>query len=70
MRTKLIPLLSLLVFFLYFSGSTSRTVEGYRPIYAPAAEAKTVKTLDARDVESQGKIYVKGNGRSYRYRHQ
>jgi len=61
MRTKFIPLFSLFAFLLFFSGSTSYPVEGYRPIYAPVSEARTVKALDARDVETQGKIYVKGD---------
>jgi len=50
-----------LAFLLFFSGTNEFVVEGFRPVYAPASEAKTVKTLDARDVETQGKIYVKDN---------
>ena len=61
MRTKFLGLISLFVFLLFFSGSASYTVNGYRPIYAPVSEVKIVKTLDARDVETQGKIYVKDN---------
>lgn len=50
-----------LVFLIFFSGSSNYTVEGYKPIYAPSGEAKAIKTLDARDVETQGKIYLKGD---------
>jgi len=52
-------LLLIAVFLLFFSGNTSFTVEGYIPVYVPSAEAKVIKALDARPVETQGKIYLK-----------
>ena len=52
-------LAAMLVFLLFFSGSSSFTVEGYKPVYAPASEAKQIKALELRDVETQGKIYIK-----------
>jgi hypothetical protein len=54
-----ITLVGILVFLLFFSGSSSFTVEGYKPVYAPASEAKQIKALEVRDVETQGKIYIK-----------
>jgi len=54
-------LLAIVVFLLFFSGSSSFTVDGFIPVYAPSSEAKKVKTLDAREVETQGKIYLKGD---------
>ena len=59
MRTKFISLFSLLAFLLFFSGSSSFTVEGYKPVYAPSSEARVIKALETRDVETQGKIYIK-----------
>jgi len=52
-------LLSILVFLLFFSGNTSYTVQGYKPVYVPKAEAKVIKAFDARPIETQGKIYLK-----------
>lgn len=52
-------LLAIGVFLLFFSGVPSFTVEGYLPVYAPATEVRVVKALEARDVETQGKIYLK-----------
>ena len=51
-------LLSLFVLLLFFSG-TNFTVEGYQPVYVPSDEAKAIKLLEARDVVTQGKIYIK-----------
>lgn len=48
-----------LLFLLFFSGSSNYIVDGYKPLYVPESEAKIVKVLEPRDVESQGKIYIK-----------
>lgn len=52
-------LLVLLVFLLFFSGTNSFTIDGYKPIYIPKEEAKEIKLLGPRDVVTQGKIYIK-----------
>ncbi|MEZ5197683.1 MAG: hypothetical protein R2764_15225 [Bacteroidales bacterium] len=52
-------LLLSVVFLLFFSGSTGYIVDGYKPIYVPASEAKTIKVMEPREVENQGKIYIK-----------
>jgi len=57
---KKIFLLSL-VFLLFFQVNPVFTVEGYRPVYVPKEEAKTIKVLPPQDITTQGKIYVKGN---------
>lgn len=49
----------MMVFLLFFGGNTSYTVDGYKPLYVPTAEAKLIKALEARDIETQGKIYLK-----------
>lgn len=48
-----------LFFLLFFSGSSNYIVEGYKPIYIPESEAKSIKVMEPRDVETQGKIYIK-----------
>ena len=48
-----------LIFLLFFSGSSNYIVEGYKPIYVPEPDAKTIKVIEPRDVETQGKIYIK-----------
>lgn len=50
-----------IVFLLFFNGNNVFKVEGYRPVYAPADEAKIIKVFPPRDIVSQGKIYVKDN---------
>lgn len=52
-------ILPLLLFVLFFSGSSSFDTEGYKPIYVPEDEAKQIKLLEPRDVVTQGKIYIK-----------
>jgi len=52
-------LLIFMVFLLFFSGTSSYTVEGFKPVYIPEAEAKTIKTLPPQDMVIQGKIYIK-----------
>ncbi len=52
-------LFSMMVFLLFFSGNTSFSVDGYKPLYVPADQAKVIKTLESRPVETQGKIYLK-----------
>lgn len=47
------------IYLLFFSGKSSWTVEGYKPVYVPAEQAKEIKLLDPTHVETQGKIYVK-----------
>ncbi len=56
MRKTILPIV---VFLLFFSGSTNYTVEGFKPVYAPKAEAKLIKATDPKDVQTQGKIYLK-----------
>lgn len=51
--------LSLFLFTLFFSGSSSFEIEGYKPVYVPAEEAKEIKLFGPRDVVTQGKIYIK-----------
>ncbi len=46
------------IFMLFFSG-TNFTVDGYKPIYVSASEAKIIKLLDPREMTTQGKIYIK-----------
>jgi len=52
-------LFALVVFILFFSGRTSFTIDGYKPVYVPSDEAKIIKTFEPREVETQGKIYLK-----------
>jgi hypothetical protein len=52
-------LLALFVFLLFFSGTSTYTVEGFKPVYIPEAEAKIIKTLPPQDMAVQGKIYIK-----------
>lgn len=47
------------VFLLFFSGASSFTVEGFKPVYIPESEAKVISVLPPRDVSVQGKIYIK-----------
>lgn len=49
------------IFLLFFSGTNSWTVEGYKPVYVPEDEAKVIRYLEPRDVVTQGKIYIKDN---------
>lgn len=49
------------VFLLFFNGSSVFKVDGYKPVYVPKEEAKTIKVLPPREVTTQGKIYVKDN---------
>ena len=49
----------LVVFLLFFRGTSVYEVEGYRPVYVPKEEAKVIKTLPPQDIKTQGKIYVK-----------
>ena len=51
----------MLVFMLFFRGSSVFEVEGYKPVYVPTAEARVIKGLPPKDIVTQGKIYVKGN---------
>ena len=59
MKNVFRTLFLMMVFLLFFSGNTSYTVDGYKPLYVPPAEAKVIKALDARPVDTQGKIYLK-----------
>lgn len=52
-------LLIVVAFLLFFSGSPVYLFDGYKPIYVPASEAKLIKTLEPREVDNQGKIYIK-----------
>lgn len=47
------------IFLLFFSGSTGYLIDGYKPIYVPVSEAKTIKVMSPREVDNQGKIYIK-----------
>jgi len=51
-------LLYLLVFLLFFSGS-STTKLGYRPVYVSAETAKTISFSSPQELKNQGKIYIK-----------
>jgi hypothetical protein len=46
------------VLLLFFSG-TRFTVDGYKPVYVPVEEAKTILVTEPREVVTQGKIYIK-----------
>ena len=50
-----------LLFLLFFSGTSSFTVEGFKPVYIPESEAKEIKVFPPREVSVQGKIYIKDN---------
>ncbi len=52
-------LLGLVAFILFFSGSSSYTIEGYKPVYIPESEAKIIKALPPQEMAAQGKIYIK-----------
>jgi hypothetical protein len=58
-KTFIIPLLSVCLFLLFFSGNSGSMIMGYKPIYVPAAEAKVIKILEPREVGTQGKIYIR-----------
>lgn len=47
------------VFLLFYSGTTEYFLDGYKPIYVPASEAKTIRIMGPREVDNQGKIYIK-----------
>ena len=49
------------IFLLFFSGKSSWTVEGFKPLYVPAEEAKVIKLMEPAEMVTQGKIYVKDN---------
>lgn len=49
------------VFMLFFSGTNNSPTTVYKPIYISKDEAKSVSFETARDVVTQGKIYIKGN---------
>lgn len=49
----------LFAFLLFFSGTSSFTIEGYKPVYIPEAQAKTIKALPPQEMVTQGKIYIK-----------
>ncbi len=51
--------LAFLVFLLFFNGTSVFKVDGYRPVYVPKEEAKTIKVLPPQDITTQGKVYVK-----------
>lgn len=52
-------LLLMMVFLMFFGGNTSYSVDGYKPLYVPTAEAKVIRALEPRELETQGKIYIK-----------
>jgi len=52
-------LLSLLIILLFFSGTSSFTTDGYKPVYVSKEEAKQIKIGEPRDMTTQGKIYIK-----------
>lgn len=52
-------ILGLSLFLLFFSGKSSFTVEGFKPIYIPESEAKVIKALPPQEMTIQGKIYIK-----------
>ena len=51
--------LVLFLFLLFFSGTSSFTIEGYKPIYIPETEAKIIKAVPPQEMDTQGKIYIK-----------
>ncbi len=54
-------LLFMFLFILFFSGSNSTKILGYKPVYVSEAEAKIVSFEAARELKNQGKIYIKDN---------
>lgn len=52
-------LFSLLVFFLFFSGTASYQIDGYKPVYISPSEAKSILLKGPQDIVTQGKIYIK-----------
>ncbi len=48
-----------LIFLLFFSGSHSTLKTAYKPIYISNETAKTIEFESPRDIEIQGKIYIK-----------
>lgn len=59
LKSVIPPLVSVCLFFLFFSGNSGSMITGYKPIYVDASEAKVIKVLDPREIETQGKIYIK-----------
>jgi len=47
------------LFLLFFSGSNSSNIPGYKPVYVSEAEAKTISYESPREMNRQGKIYIK-----------
>ncbi len=47
------------LFLLFFSGSNTTLTKAYKPIYVSKEVAKTVAFESPREVETQGKIYIK-----------
>lgn len=61
---KLIAVFGLVLFFTASCGKSSSgpgTVEGFKPIYVPETQAKTIRTSGPRAIEKAGKILVIGN---------
>lgn len=48
-----------LFFLLFFSGTSSFIVEGFKPVYISENEAKVIRKLPPQDISAQGKIYIK-----------
>lgn len=51
-------LLIVFAFMLFFSGTTF-SVDGYKPVYVPAEDAKAITISGPREMVTQGKIYIK-----------
>lgn len=47
------------LFLLFFSGSRTSLMVGYKPIYISKTEAKTINFESPREIINQGKIYIK-----------
>lgn len=47
------------IFLLFFSGSNETAEEAFKPIYISAEKAKTIVYEAPREMENQGKIYIK-----------
>lgn len=54
-------LIILFVYLLFFSGKSSWIVDGFKPVYVPKEEAKVITLTGPIEMETQGKIYVKGD---------